>query len=351
MPDFTIRSESVDVEQIMKQIRSRIRDKRGVDYTEDEIRELAGVKLEKFLDPTKVRSELLEQYRKGRRASAPAPIVVPPAPPNYAFDAATAYTSSRGVIGSILRLIRKVLNPILKLFINPNPIIHSLSMQGDINNQTSIRFDKLVEALQLMQDRLQRQDAVRAELDGLNYEVLHNMVLEVTRTGIEVKNIKMRVESLASRLEFDERRARALEGVVLYRPGAGPVPEAAPPPSTSQAAAAQAGPAHETTDPAAGSKGEALRSRRRRRRRGRQGGGSQAQHGQGESGQHDGGEGPGHHDEHASAEGGGSGEAASHEASPERAASHEASPERPDSTPGERHADTPHSGGSDSSDQ
>ena len=36
----------------MRQIRARIREKRGVDYTEEEIRELANVKLEKFLDPS-----------------------------------------------------------------------------------------------------------------------------------------------------------------------------------------------------------------------------------------------------------------------------------------------------------
>ena len=52
------------------------------------------------------------------------------------------------------------------------------------------------------------------------YELIHNLVLELTRLGIEVKNLKMRVESMSSRLDFDERRARALEGVVQYRPGA-----------------------------------------------------------------------------------------------------------------------------------
>ena len=64
MPDFNVRSDSVNVEQIMEQIRARIREKRGVDYTEQEIRELAAVKLEKFLDPRGVRSDLLEQFRK-----------------------------------------------------------------------------------------------------------------------------------------------------------------------------------------------------------------------------------------------------------------------------------------------
>ena len=48
--------------------------------------------------------------------------------------------------------------------------------------------------------------------------MLHNLVVETTRLGIEVKNLKMRVESLASRLEFNERRARALESVVVYKP-------------------------------------------------------------------------------------------------------------------------------------
>ena len=35
--------------------------------------------------------------------------------------------------------------------------------------------------------------------------------------GIEVKNLKMRVESLSSRLEFNERRARVLESAVVYK--------------------------------------------------------------------------------------------------------------------------------------
>ena len=48
--------------------------------------------------------------------------------------------------------------------------------------------------------------------------MLHNLVLETTRSGIELKNMKMRLEALSSRLEFSERRVRALEGVVQYRP-------------------------------------------------------------------------------------------------------------------------------------
>ena len=186
MSDFTVRSDSVDVEQIMKQIRARIREKRGVDYTEEEIRELANVKLEKFLDPRGVRSDLLDQFRRSKAAM--------PAPQNFAFEESTLYETHRGFI----RWMRKLLNPILKLFFNPNPLIQALHIQSELN----------------------ARNAKREELDGLYYEVLHNLVLELTRLGIEVKNLKMRVESMSSRLDFDERRARALEGVVMYRPGA-----------------------------------------------------------------------------------------------------------------------------------
>lgn len=183
MSEFTVRSDSADVEQIMKQIRARIREKRGVDYTEEEIRELANVKLEKFLDPRGVRSDLLEQYRRKRESST--------APRNYAFEDTTLYASSR----PLLRFIRRILQPILKLFFNPNPLIDSLHIQSQLNDSYN-------------------------QAEALYYELIHNLVLETTRLSIEVKNLKMRVESMSSRLDFDERRARALEGVVVYRPGA-----------------------------------------------------------------------------------------------------------------------------------
>ena|SRR5688572_33410507 len=105
MADFNIRSESVDVEQIMKQIRARIQDKRGVDYTEDQIRELATVRLEKFLDPKNLRSDLLEQFRRSRPAIPADP---PPVEPPYTFTDETIYETHRGS----LRFIRKLLQPI-----------------------------------------------------------------------------------------------------------------------------------------------------------------------------------------------------------------------------------------------
>jgi hypothetical protein len=207
MADFNIRSDSVDVEQIMKQIRSRIREKRGVDYTEEQIRELASVRLEKFLDPKNLRSDLLEQFRKSRPAPPVIPTEPPPVEPPYVFDDQTLFASHRGA----MRFIRKLLRPLLKLMFNPNTLNQVLHAQAQFNVDMMKRDQRRKIEMQMF-------DRSRAEWNVLYYEVLHNLVLETTRNGIELKNLKMRVEALASRLDFSERRVRALEGVVQYRP-------------------------------------------------------------------------------------------------------------------------------------
>src|SRR5438093_707763 len=188
MADFNVRSDSVNVEQIMEQIRARIREKRGVDYTEEQLRELAAVKLEKFLDPRGVRSDLLEQFRRAQQAANELP--------NYTFEDSTLYESHRA---PPIRWIRRLLNPVLKLFFNPNPLIRALHIQAQLNTFHAER---------------------RRVTDQLYYELIHNLVVELTKLGIETKNMKMRLESIASRLEFNERRARALESVVVYKPAA-----------------------------------------------------------------------------------------------------------------------------------
>jgi hypothetical protein len=261
MSEFTIRSESVDVEQIMKQIRARILEKRGADYTEDQIRELATVRLEKFLDSKNLRSDLLEQFRKSRPAvhTEPAKIEAP-----YAFDDQTLFTSHRAP----LRLMRRLLMPILKLFFNPNVLNQILHTQAQFN----------VDLLKRESRRKIEFDRSRAEWNSLYYEVLHNLVLETTRMGIEVQNLRMRVESLSSRLDFSERRVRALEGAVQYRPEAVRGPERGDS-ADEEHVAPQAShgtplegfvPAHSQQ-----TQGDGSARRRRRRRRGRRGQGDQ----------------------------------------------------------------------------
>jgi hypothetical protein len=244
MSDFNIRSETLNVEQIMEQIRSRIREKRGVDYTEQQIRELAAVKLEKVLDPRSVRSDLLEQFRKAQPPDAALDV------PNFSFESSTLFDSHRAIV----RFVRRLLLPILKLFFNPNPLIQALHIQARLNT---------IQA--------EHETAHRAS-HHLFYELIHNLVVETTRLAIEVKNLKMRVESLSSRLEFNERRARALESVVVYKSPGVDVRERAPAPA-AETAGAPAAPGPRGASPpgpqAQHAEGPGQRSHRRRRRRGR----------------------------------------------------------------------------------
>jgi hypothetical protein len=281
MPDFNVRSDSVNVEQIMEQIRDRIREKRGVDYTEQQIRELADVKLEKFLDPRGIRSDLLDQFRKAQ------PAYEPPELPNFAFEDATLFESHRAPI----RWIRKLLMPLLKLLFNPNPLIQALHIQSRLNTMNA--------------EREARRESARRAMDQLYYELVHNLVVETTRTGIEVKNLKMRIESISSRLEFNERRARALESAVVYKAQESdeapaqrsaapstpsrqqpsqprynpPVTSPAPAPIAQVSLPAAATPQAQGQPPHGQQQGSGVpgegpgqRSRRRRRRRGRRGG-------------------------------------------------------------------------------
>src|SRR5262249_11724832 len=127
----------------------------------------------------------------------------PPERPNFAFEDTTPSESHRAP----LRWIRKLLLPVLKLFFNPNPLIQALHIQSRLNTMNA--------------EREARREAARRQLDQLYYELIHNLVLETTRLGIDVKNLKMRLESVSSRLEVNERRAPALESVVAYKPSGG----------------------------------------------------------------------------------------------------------------------------------
>ena len=223
MAEFNIQSDSVDVTRIMEQIRQRIREKRGRDYTEQQIRELATVKLERFLDPQQVRSDLVEHYRQLEPAVALG--LIPhdrpgPPPEPFDFDEHTIYASSRGTMGKLIRLIRKLLNPILKLFLNPTPVVFALSRQAEINAWTLQLLQQqtdLAERVTKQFERAGAKFAAREDLDALNYEVLNNLVVEMTRLSVDMKNHRSLVESVAARLDFDERRARALESVVQSR--------------------------------------------------------------------------------------------------------------------------------------
>jgi hypothetical protein len=253
--------DHVDVEQIMRDIRARIAQRSGVELSTQQIQDLAARRLEAILDPRSIKPALLDELRRGAATPAAPPTASEAAELSYAFEDTTLYESHRGV----LRFIRRILSPILKLFFNPNPLIRALNIQSRVNADAARR-----EA-----DRERRQ----AEWNALHYEILHRLVTEVSRVTLEQQSQTMRIESLAAKVDFNERRVRGIEGAMhQVRPAAGgPAVEQGRGPraaaATGAPAAAPAPAEVQATAPAAGTEGQPSDGgrRRRRRRRGRRG--------------------------------------------------------------------------------
>lgn len=241
------RAEHVDVEHIMRDIRARISKQHGIDLTDQQVRDLAARRLESILDVRTLNPALLNQLTRAvaaDRGTAATPVVEPP----YRFEDTTLYDSHRG----ILRSVRRLLNPILKLFFNPGPLVTVLNTQARLN----------VEAAERERQRDERQ----AEWNALHYEIVGRLATEVARASLEAQRLALQVESLSAKVDFNERRVRGLEGSLHEldtrpRASAPAVPRPASDERPPQAPGAAAPPGE-----SAASDGQ---KRRRRRRRGR----------------------------------------------------------------------------------
>jgi hypothetical protein len=240
----------------MRDIRARIAQRHGIELSTQQIQELAARRLEAILEPRNVKPQLLEQLRK----SAGVAPELPSSPPleTYDFEETTLYETHRG----ILRLFRRLLHPILKLFFNPAPLVNALNTQARINKDLTAR--------ELERERRQ------SEWNALQYELVQRTVLEMSRLSLEMQALSSKIESLSAKVDFNERRVRGLETapttstprpqprhqeITVRHSGSGAPPEPViPTDSGAQETASQEG-------------GEANR-RRRRRRRGRRGGGA-----------------------------------------------------------------------------
>lgn len=169
---FRIEDGAVDVDEVMRDLRERIAEKkrRGL-LTDTEVREIAEHPLHPVLEPHDLKSSLLAE------------VLETPSRWNFAFDPETVYRSSRGGAGRALEAVRRWLRPVQKLFWNPTPIIAALSRQ--------------------------------AELNAAYAHLLHNLTLEVTRLNLEVQDLEHRALEMQARAEFQARRNKTLEEIVL----------------------------------------------------------------------------------------------------------------------------------------
>jgi hypothetical protein len=259
-PEQGPRGDHVDVEQIMREIRSRIAQRHGVELTEQQVQELAARRLESILDPRTIKPSLLEQLRRSAGARPDSVAAADRAAVPYEFEDTTLYDSPN----AFTRFIRKLLNPILKLFFNPNPLIRALHIQSQLN----------ADAIRREAERDQRQ----AEWNALHYEILQRVVNESAKVTLELQSLALKVEALAGKVDFNERRVRGIEAVASQPRGAGrerererePAPAAATPAPAATGAIEPAAVAAATPEATPGE----MPRRRRRRRRGRRGGGA-----------------------------------------------------------------------------
>ncbi len=170
---FEIKADGVDVQAIMASIRKRIEEKRQGLYTAEEIQQIAERHLDAVLDAHDFNPDFVKDFR------------AQPTRWNFAFHEETVYESSRGAVGRALRTLRRLLNPIQKLFWNPNPMISALSRQSDLN--------------------------------AYYVHLLTNLAVEVTRLNLELQDVKNRYLALQGKVEFDSRREKTLEQMVVYR--------------------------------------------------------------------------------------------------------------------------------------
>jgi hypothetical protein len=254
---------TVDVEQIMRDIRARIGRQHGIELSNQQIQELAARRLEAILDPRAIKPALLDELRRSAGiAAAPPPATT--GEPAYTFTEATLYESHNPLI----RFFRALFRPLLKLLFNPAPVARALEIQSTLNS----------EAAQRERARSRQQ----AEWNALHYEILQRLVTEVSRASIETQALSLKVESLAAKVDFNERRVRSVEGAVHQPRSSGravePQAAAAAIPTFDSSAVAEPAPAEglaPLAQPAATGQPTDGQRRRRRRRRGRRGGSQQ----------------------------------------------------------------------------
>lgn len=256
-PEPQAQRSDVDVEQIMRDIRAGIAQRNGIELSNQQIQELAARRLESILDPRTVRPALLDQLR---RAAGAAPEAAPAdAAPAYSFEDQTLYESHSG----LTRAIRRLLQPVLKLFFNPNPLIRALNIQARLNTEHAKREAE--------------RDRRQAEWNALHYELVQRLVTEIARLSLEGQSLALKVEALSAKVDFNERRVRTIEGSAHQprqgggrrdgtdAPAAVSLAASSAPASTAADGIAPGGP---STAQGLTPTGDAPR-RRRRRRRGR----------------------------------------------------------------------------------
>lgn len=154
MKDFKVPSHQVDVVEIMKKIRQSAASSRSEMTLEEKVRREAKSEFLSLIQAAQVPDFMVEQIRQQQ--------VFEP------YDPRTLYASSRPGVGSLIGVIRKILRPITKLFINLDPAAHELNRLTLLNNFY----------LKTMQDLIVKVSTLRVEIHQMKRRSGHQITRE-----------------------------------------------------------------------------------------------------------------------------------------------------------------------------
>ena len=120
MKDNRLPSTPVDVVEIMKKIRQNSALTRTELTLDEKVKREAKSEFLSLVQGAQVPDFLVEELRQKKV--------------NEAYDPKTLYASSRPGVGSLIGIIRRILKPITKLFINLDPLAHEVNRLTLLNN-------------------------------------------------------------------------------------------------------------------------------------------------------------------------------------------------------------------------
>ncbi len=150
MKDVKIPSHQIDVVEIMKKIRQTASSSRTEVSAEERVRREAKSEFLSLFQAAQVPDVIADQIRQQT--------VFEP------YDPRTMYSSSRPGVGSLLGLIRKLLRPITKLFINLDPLGHEVHRLSVLNNFY----------LKTIQDLVVKMASLRVEMHNMKKRSGHH---------------------------------------------------------------------------------------------------------------------------------------------------------------------------------
>ncbi|HJZ10739.1 MAG TPA: hypothetical protein VJ521_01230 [Acidobacteriota bacterium] len=143
MKDAKIPSHQVDVVEIMRKIRQSAAGSRAELTLEEKVRREAKTEMMGLLQSAQVPDLIADEIRQNNQQEP--------------YDPRTLYSSKRAGVGVIIGLIRTILKPITKLFINLDPMAHQVHRLTVLNNFY----------LKTIQDLVVKTASLRVEMHNL----------------------------------------------------------------------------------------------------------------------------------------------------------------------------------------